>query len=430
MPIHRILENCITQNYDFGTAYAYLCHDWIKSTIPRFTSEVDLKTPQNIIVNGLIHKKDGSPRRVWGLYANWVVPYWITYKMPWGISHAWMDENDRVQVWTPINQEEWPVPIPKDADLALIRIEMLNLGAELVWLDVLCLRQPGGRGEHLRRDEWKVDVPTIGFVYQNLSNSEVVCYFSGLGQPLSLKAGDFESKLCWFNRAWTLQEITEKPIIGGGTGDNVMMEEDVRMRFNQQLGSLQHMAKHGSMFDVLSEMRKRVSTKPLDKVAGLANICCFWSIPIYREDQSDEEAWTALVNAMLVDKRAELLFFYPEPGDGSICWRPSWKQVMTKTLPSPQRYRGVKGGVGWAENVDLYEGPCINLGDVQGLSDGPQGGMPREGRLIIKDHTGTLQTIKIIAEHEFPIPDGPYTLIGGDAGYNRFSEDYQDFEMM
>ncbi len=44
---------------------------------------------------------------------------------------------------TPINGHEWPVPMPSDADLDLIRIEMLNNGAEYVWLDVLCLRQKG-----------------------------------------------------------------------------------------------------------------------------------------------------------------------------------------------------------------------------------------------------------------------------------------------
>ncbi len=59
------------------------------------------------------------------------------------------------------------MPIPKDADLNLIRIEMLNLGAEYVWLDVLCLRQKdeGGLREDLRMEEWKLDVPTIGGMY-------------------------------------------------------------------------------------------------------------------------------------------------------------------------------------------------------------------------------------------------------------------------
>ncbi len=57
-----------------------------------------------------------------------------------------MDDKERVNVMTPINRYEWPLPIPKDANLDLIRIEMLNLRAKYAWLDVLCLRQPGGRG--------------------------------------------------------------------------------------------------------------------------------------------------------------------------------------------------------------------------------------------------------------------------------------------
>ncbi len=65
-------------------------------------------------------------------------------------------------VLTPFNGRRWPVPIPKDTDLDLIRIEMLNLGAEYVWLDVLCLRQAGGEEEDARETEWKVDVPIIG----------------------------------------------------------------------------------------------------------------------------------------------------------------------------------------------------------------------------------------------------------------------------
>lgn len=102
-----------------------------------------------------------------------------------------MNIKDRIDVMTPINGNEWPVPIPKDTDLDLVRIEMLNLGAEYVWLDVLCLRQRGGRGEDIRGEEWKLDVPTIGHVYR--ITEKVVCYFSGLGRPLSFTAADFES---------------------------------------------------------------------------------------------------------------------------------------------------------------------------------------------------------------------------------------------
>ncbi len=80
-----------------------------------------------------------KPQCVWDLYSNHVVPYWITWTIPTPISHAWADEDDHADEWTPINGKEWPVPIPKDANLNLIRIEMLNLDVECAWLDVLCL---------------------------------------------------------------------------------------------------------------------------------------------------------------------------------------------------------------------------------------------------------------------------------------------------
>ncbi len=98
-------------------------------------------------------------------------------------------------MWASINGKEWPVPIPKGASLELIHIEMLNLGVQYTWLDVLCLRQKGGPWEDLHTEEWKLDVSTIGGVYDD---PVVVIYLSGLGQPLSLKDGDLDSDQCWF----------------------------------------------------------------------------------------------------------------------------------------------------------------------------------------------------------------------------------------
>ncbi len=173
-----------------------------------------------------------------------------------------MDEKDRAVVWTPINRYEWPVPIPKDANLNLIRIEMLNLGLEYTWLDVLCLRQVGGPREDLRAEEWKLDVPTIGGVYQR---REVLCYLSGLGRPLTLKEGDLESDRSWFRRAWTLQEVGGD-MIAGDTPDGPLhaeckdgkYETELLTRFRKQLQS----TRSGSLAvqELLEDMRKRVST--------------------------------------------------------------------------------------------------------------------------------------------------------------------------
>ncbi|KAK0437426.1 uncharacterized protein EV420DRAFT_1669811 [Desarmillaria tabescens] len=222
-----------------------------------------------------------------------------------------MSDQEHKDVWTPINGYEWPVPIPKDADLNHIQIEMLNFGAQYVWLDVLCLRQAGGKREDLCREEWKVDVPTIGAIYHE---AKVVYYLSGLGHPFCLKLGDLESDQCWFRCAWTLQEVSCDYIIGGVTG-NHWMDEDMQTRCDGQLQSLQNM-RDQSMWYILSQMQNRMSTKPLDKVAGLAYFLSKKSIPIYNEAQSEEDVWVALTEVMFEMYCVELLFSYPEPGNG------------------------------------------------------------------------------------------------------------------
>ena len=42
---------------------------------------------------------------------------------------------------TDVNAREWPVPLPHDVTLEDVRNQLLDLEAEFVWLDVLCLRQ-------------------------------------------------------------------------------------------------------------------------------------------------------------------------------------------------------------------------------------------------------------------------------------------------
>ncbi|KAK0490462.1 hypothetical protein IW261DRAFT_14449 [Armillaria novae-zelandiae] len=270
---------------------------------------------QDILANNLISGENIPPRCIWDLYANRVVPFWVAFEYPWPISHAWVSDTEHINVWTPINGFEWPVPIPKDVNLDLIRIEMLNLGAEYVWLDVLCLRQESGRREDLRKEEWKVGVSTIGSVYRN---AMVVYYLSGLGRPFCLQPGDLESERCWFRRAWTLQEVSNNSIIEGETDNHWTMKASIRLIFKEELQALQTMTRRG-VFEVLWQMRNRVSTKPLDKVAGLAYVLSAKSIPIHDETQSEEDAWAELVNVMPKLCLQELLL-YPEPGNGCKLW--------------------------------------------------------------------------------------------------------------
>jgi len=115
---------------------------------------------------------------------------------------------------TPINQYQWPIPLPEGVDLERdVRTELLSFGAEYVWLDVLCLRQHSGTqkpSDHstyldsIKQTEWKIDVPTIGNIYR--AAQRVVRYFNGLGKPFSEHGWDDPRH--WLRRAWTLQEIS------------------------------------------------------------------------------------------------------------------------------------------------------------------------------------------------------------------------------
>ncbi|PBK58755.1 hypothetical protein ARMSODRAFT_1034365 [Armillaria solidipes] len=116
--------------------------------------------------------------------------------------------------------------------------------------------------------------------------------------------------------------------LGGETGDYIM-EVERRTRCGA-----------GGVFEVLSLMQKRSSTMLLDKVAGLTYLLMPKFLRKYDAEQPEECAWAALVNMRKVRHRALLLFLYPEPGDGSKLWRPSWEQAMTKTLPTSRLFLG------------------------------------------------------------------------------------------
>lgn len=235
-----------------------------------------------------------------------------------------------------------------------------------------------------------------------------------------MRESDFESDRCWFRRAWTRQEMTQTthPIIGGDTGDDKIMEEGMRTRIETQLSSLRNSIMSGSSntLDALSEMQKRVSTNPVDRIVGVAYLLSATQIPAYHEEQSEEDAWTSLVNAMSMRYQVCLFFSYPEPGSGNKVWRPSWKQVMNEMLPpspSSEFLLGVYQTLGpQGIDGDGYNGSCIESGYARGLAEGQQEGKRRQGELVLQDDVGETHTFKIVAEHRYPILEGPYTLIG------------------
>ncbi len=432
--ISLVLKDCIARKYDFGTAYGRLRSAWcdrmvritdIQMELQKREAE-DINRRRNVLVGNRIVEADMKPRRVWDLYSNRVVPWWscgVHFYLNNGaepISHAWVDEVDRVDVWTPINGYEWPVPIPKGANLDLIRIEMLNLGVQYTWLDVLCLRQRGGPREDLRVEEWKLDVPTIGAIYKDAS---VVWYLSGLGLPLSFKEGDLESDRCWFRRAWTVQEVGLRRRIAGDTPHGPLhikptdeagnYVDEILTKFHKQLKSAEFTS-YG-IYGALSTMQDRISTNPVDRVAGLAFSLRTHSIPAYYESQSLEDTWTALINEMSLFCRGMLFYTYPEPGTACKKWRPSWEQVMTKSLP--------KDDFGWTQVADVgrdndmddwCEGLHIERGFVRGLAVGGVKAIDRCGELVVEDAEGKVHAFNILASHQYPIPEDMYTLLGSN----------------
>ncbi|PBK64738.1 hypothetical protein ARMSODRAFT_1087848 [Armillaria solidipes] len=424
--LSSLLKSFISEGDDFGTAYAHLRRRWYDNWNIRGDLNIhknkDQEMRQKAVVGNQIVNPQVPPRRVWDLYSNRVVPHWIIprehWSNIWAISHAWKDEEGRPEIWTPINGGEWPVPIPKDANLDLIRIEMLNLGAEYAWLDGLCLRRRGGLRDNLCEDEWKLDIRTVGNVYKTAKR--VVCYFSGLGLPFRFNMDDFASPRSWFRRAWLLQQLNGSYIIGGDTvgGDSeqnlAILEEDVRTRFCKELSILVNLYR-SPVFDVLRHMGGRVSTHAVDRVAGLAYLLQSRKIPEYYEVKSPEDAWSMLVDTMGERYRAQLLFLYPEPGEGHKRWGPSWKQVMTENLPSMdgiQLYDKVDRDD--KDAADVYDGYCIEQGYIKGLDKEDPIGDSRSGTLTVEDLEGKNHLFKIIATHQHLIPEGSYTLIGSD----------------
>lgn len=230
--------------------------------------------------------------------------------------------------------------------------------------------------------------------------------------------GDLDSDQCWFRRAWTLQEIGRNPIVAGDIPDGPLHTERINedengilTRFHKQLMSV---SRHRlGMFDVLSQMQKRVSTNAVGKVAGLAFSLGSQMIPAYYESQSLEDAWIALVNAMGAWYRAQLFFLYPKPGNSGKKWRPSWKQVMTEPMPRDYYCSAM---LYWDEEADedWCDGCCIEKGIVHGLAVGGAEGVDRSGQLIVENDDGTANTFTVIAPHQQPIPEGTYTLLGNN----------------
>ena len=323
------------------------------------------------------------PRRVWDLKSNRVVAYNMLHAkiqathmigdpvpvpMPvptrppfWAISHSWTDDMEAID--TPINGYQWPVPLPRNINLEGVRKDLIGLGAEYVWLDVLCLRQhlrnPSLALDKQQEDEWKLDVPTIGNIYR--AAERVVRYFNGLGLPFSENGWD--SPRHWLRRAWTLQEIkTENTTHNGGvvrvnvlntrgkvSGKVTTLRDAIRpvLRLAAEVDS----PGGCSVYELAREMAKRYSTQPTDKVAGLLYLLRTSELPTYDQSITDEDAWAKCIPLLPLQRKIELLFDFPYRGLIPGGWFPTWKQV----LRWPERDSGLEHTRTGLQNDKVFE---------------------------------------------------------------------------
>ena len=297
------------------------------------------------------------PRRLWDLRSNRVIDFRMLHAAQptikttpkfWAVTHGWT--SDMSPVWTSINQHQWPVPLPKDISLEYLRSELLTLGAEYVWIDVLCLRQQGGVSslEQLRQEEWKLDVPTIGNIYRTATN--IVRYFNGLGVRFSNE--DWDSPRHWLQRAWTLQEIAaETTTINGGIPrdqDRVKVFLDSPGEYSGKVIKLRSAlrpviqlaaqvdSKHGcEVYELAREMSRRHATQPVDKLSGLFYLLRTTKLPCYDEKKTSEDIWRQCFHLLPPQKKAEVLLNFPYRGSDEQ-WFPTWAQVIDWPVRDPE----------------------------------------------------------------------------------------------
>ncbi|GJE89234.1 hypothetical protein PsYK624_053300 [Phanerochaete sordida] len=344
--MRSLLKEIRATSHDFGEAYGKVRQWW---TIPHldgvhglvyYTSLYRREATRearrrHAVESSSLSSSYMPPRRIWDLHSNRVVPlgvilgddYGDTFDvLPdqlWTISHSWVADAERKMVWTTINNKRWPVPIPRATSLEHIRVELLNMGAEYVWLDVLCLRQQGREEDEDRRiEEWKIDVPTIGYIYRgNPRSRPCVTYFNGLGLPLTTGLSALSSDRHWFNRVWTLQESLTTWLPGGLTGEALPAGTEF---FSRLEGLARLVAVEDQNDHLVSELIRRHCAKELDRIAGLTYCFRCPTLTLYDETASVEQAWRSLLkHATSSVWRHSIFLRYA--ADTPFALFPSWK---------------------------------------------------------------------------------------------------------
>jgi hypothetical protein len=453
---------------DFGLLYGMLRRMWLHAAgdFSGVVKSMQDRENRNLARRLLSESEEGHirevqypPRRLWDLYSNRVIPYWaveglIEPREIWAVSHSWAAPTDIQYVLTEINGLQWPVPIPKDVSLDRVRIELLNLGAEYVWIDILCLRQrcpddgeeaavfltkwgltEDSRSSSIGREtltkmeqerllHWKLDVPTIGYVYQLDILKTVVVYFNGLGRPFVSSPSLLEDQRHWFNRVWTLQEATINWVPGGLTPFSfesphcpLVISSDLYERYRHEFLNFTHHLLSPSLFDILRNVQRRGYSKIFDQVGSIVYVLQPTFLPTYVAQKSNstdvddlEAYWERVIETMNPTHRTDLLLFYPFPGHApGPTWRPSWTELMrNEDLPSSPRLE-----YGYREklvhrrqsNNSIYYHHAYAIPRCYIKFQGSQ----KQG--VILSRAESSEGVKVIFEHNTPVAEGWYTLV-------------------
>ena len=354
-----VLQTFLNEDFDFGQIYGMLRPWWSEqgalfNLIPQRMlqrKQEDRKMRRSAMDGECIVNSHIPPRRVWDLYSNRVLPYHALniphpHDIPsnlWAVSHSWLHPHLRHFIHTPINQRLWPIPIPSVTTLEHVRIELLNMGAEYVFLDVLCLRQKGDPyWEFIRKREWKLDVPTIGHIYQAALSQTTVTYFNGLGVKFDVSPPARQETTHWFNRVWTTQEATLN-WVPGGIADASPFQGSWQSEWGEQfssslkniLSATRRELDKVKLYDIVQVIRDRAFAMEVDRVSSMAYLLRCDTLPVYDENADVEDVWGALVQHMPPRFRTDLLMTWPWPGKGKCHWRPSWSNLVDKKLVLP-----------------------------------------------------------------------------------------------
>jgi len=464
--LEAVLNHSVLSGFDFGMIYGMLRPWWnspsdfqsIQSTFQKL-EEDHRRVREQAVSQKIVTEPMMPPRRVWDLYSNRVLPIWAIETdldvqpdsfqriMPLSaVSHAWVFPDDRQNILTTINGKQWPVPLPNGSSLEDLRIELLNLDAEYVWLDILCLRQrceqelsDAMAKEEMRIEEWALDVPTIGAVYAKCR--EVIVYLNGLGRPF--QQNDLNSTRHWCNRAWTVQEwcfaasmslagvtlrspefhFASRDVVANGPEDS----------FPQQLAKRVQHTRSASryVFQGVAEMCRRSAESEVDKIAGLAyNFSSMGFIPAFYEASSAEEAWERLVQSMNPRSLGDLFFLFPIAGQGTFTWMPTWCQILQEAGVLANNDQTLSA------ELDAKSSPVLKLDgtvitprftctaillpscSVRGFDETSSGALPRWGTVTFSRKDNTAVTFKVAAHHRLRISDGTYALLGNLGHYN------------